>query len=53
MTKGFRFAFMSAGLTGSMGEDWEIVVVTSALQVWFIDVQGTAASAAAASAATS
>lgn len=53
MTKGFRFAFMGGGLTGAMGEDWEIVVVTSALQVWFMDVQGTAATAAAASAATS
>lgn len=53
MTKGFRFAFMGAGLTGTMGENWEIVVVTSALQMWFLDVQGTSATTAAVSAATS
>ncbi|KAF4765097.1 hypothetical protein N7455_004970 [Penicillium solitum] len=39
MTKGFRFAFMGAGLTDTMGENWEIVVVISALQLWFIDVE--------------
>lgn len=53
MTKGFRFAFMGAGLTGIMGENWEIVVVTSALQLWFIDVQGTSATTAAPGVATS
>ncbi|KGO50723.1 hypothetical protein PEX2_063610 [Penicillium expansum] len=45
MTKGFRFTFMGAGLTGTMGENWEIVVVISAVQLWFIDVQDAAASA--------
>ncbi|OQD63898.1 hypothetical protein PENPOL_c008G00510 [Penicillium polonicum] len=53
MTKGFRFAFMGAGLTGTMGENWEVVVVTSALQLWFIDVQGTSATTAGAGVATS
>ncbi|KAJ5529274.1 hypothetical protein N7527_002667 [Penicillium freii] len=53
MTKGFRFAFMGAGLTGTMGENWEVVVVTSALQLWFINVQGTSATTAAAGVATS
>ncbi|KAJ5365534.1 hypothetical protein N7517_008420 [Penicillium concentricum] len=53
MTKGFRFAFLGTGLTGTMGENWEIVVVTSAVQMWFIDVQGTSATTAGASVATS
>ncbi|KAJ5607596.1 hypothetical protein N7537_004215 [Penicillium hordei] len=53
MTKGFRFAFMGAGLTGTMGENWEIVVVTSALQLWLIDVHGTSATTAAPGVATS
>lgn len=53
MTKGFRFAFMGAGLTGTMGENWEIVVVISALQLWFIDVQGISDTAAATDVATS
>ncbi|KAJ5412758.1 hypothetical protein N7465_005063 [Penicillium sp. CMV-2018d] len=53
MTKGFRFAFMGAGLTGTMGENWEVVVVTSALQLWFIDVQGTSATTAGAGVTTS
>ncbi|CAI7594331.1 unnamed protein product [Penicillium glandicola] len=47
MTKGFRFAFMGTGLTGTMGENWEIVVVISALQMWFIDVQAASATTAA------
>ncbi|KAJ5824751.1 hypothetical protein N7447_007091 [Penicillium robsamsonii] len=52
MTKGFRFAFLGSGLTGTMGENWEIVVVTSAVQMWLIDIQGSSATTAAASAAT-
>ncbi|KAJ5502777.1 hypothetical protein N7463_005651 [Penicillium fimorum] len=43
MTKGFRFTFLGSGLTGTMGENWEIVVVISAVQMWFIDVQGSSA----------
>ncbi|CAG7967077.1 unnamed protein product [Penicillium olsonii] len=50
MTKSLRFAFMGSGLTGTMGEAWEILVVTSALQLWYIDVQTNAAATAAASA---
>ncbi|KAJ5474217.1 hypothetical protein N7475_003783 [Penicillium sp. IBT 31633x] len=49
MTKSFRFAFMGTGLTGTMGENWEIVVVTSAVQLWSIDVHNTGAAAGAAS----
>lgn len=51
MTKGFRFAFIGSGLTGTMGQNWEILVVTSALQMWYIDVQGNAATTSAATTA--
>ncbi|KAJ5170988.1 uncharacterized protein N7500_003771 [Penicillium coprophilum] len=52
MTKGFRFAFLGVGLTGTMGENWEIVVVTSALQMWLIDVQSASATSAATTSTT-
>lgn len=45
MTKGFRFAFMGSGLDGTMGESWEIVVVTTAIQMWLIDIMASAATA--------
>ncbi|OOQ82433.1 hypothetical protein PEBR_39027 [Penicillium brasilianum] len=48
MTKGFRFAFMGTGLTGTFGEVWEILTVTSALHLWYLDFQGATAAAAAA-----
>lgn len=48
MTKGLRFAFLGRGLTGTMGESWEILVVTSALQLWYLDVQANTAAASAA-----
>lgn len=51
MNKGFRFASMGSGLTGTMGENWVIIVVTSALQLWYIDVQGNAATTSAATTA--
>ncbi|KAJ5305656.1 hypothetical protein PENANT_c041G07841 [Penicillium antarcticum] len=50
MTKGFRFAFMGSGLTGTLGEIWEILVVLSALEMWYLDVQSSAAAAGSASA---
>jgi hypothetical protein len=31
MTKGFRFAAMPSGLSGTLGENWEILAVISAL----------------------
>ena len=39
MSKATKFAFMGQGLTGSMGEDWEIAAVISGLWVWLIDTQ--------------
>ncbi|TPX25514.1 hypothetical protein DIZ76_010969 [Coccidioides immitis] len=46
MTKGFKFAFLGSGLTGTMGEQWEIVTLVSALHVWYIDFRQTMAGAA-------
>ena len=45
MTKGFRFAFMGSGLTGTLGEVWEILTVLSALEMWYLDAQMSAAAA--------
>lgn len=50
MTKGFRFAFMGTGLTGALGEAWEIMTVASALQLWYLDVQAAMAAGSAAAA---
>ena len=38
-TKGFTFAFMGSGLTGLLGEKWEIMAVLSAMQLWEKDRQ--------------
>lgn len=46
MTKGFRFAFLATGLTGTFGETWEIMTVTSASHLWYLDYQGATAAAA-------
>ncbi|KAJ6020444.1 hypothetical protein N7540_005948 [Penicillium herquei] len=35
MAKALRFAFMGTGLTGELGEVWEIMAVVSALQLWY------------------
>jgi hypothetical protein len=51
MTKGFRFAFMGAGLTGISGKAWEIATLPSALMLWYSDVQKTAAASAVAASA--
>ncbi|KAJ5657399.1 uncharacterized protein N7484_001048 [Penicillium longicatenatum] len=51
MTKGFRFAFMGAGLTGILGKAWEIATLSSALMLWYSDVQKTAAASAVAASA--
>ncbi|CAL5868532.1 uncharacterized protein PFLUO_LOCUS2758 [Penicillium psychrofluorescens] len=45
MTKGFRFAFLGTGLTGTFGENWEILTVVSALQLWYKDVINATATA--------
>ncbi|KAE8153109.1 hypothetical protein BDV25DRAFT_137182 [Aspergillus avenaceus] len=39
LTKGFRFAFMGSGLTGTMGEKWETMALVSAVQLWCMDYQ--------------
>ena len=52
MTKGFRFAFMGTGLTGTLGEIWEIMTLISALQLWYWDEQKAAASTAAVAASS-
>ncbi|KAJ5973181.1 hypothetical protein N7481_010391 [Penicillium waksmanii] len=38
MTKGFRFNYTGTGLTGTLGEGWEVMTLTSALQLWLLDV---------------
>jgi hypothetical protein len=52
MTKGFRFAFMGSGLAGTLGEVWEILVVLSALELWYLDSQSSAAAATSACASS-
>jgi hypothetical protein len=44
--EGVHFAFLAAGLTGTFGELWEIMTVTSALHLWYLDFQGATAAAA-------
>ena len=39
MTKVLRFAFCGTGLTGSLGNTWEIAALTSALQIWWATTQ--------------
>jgi hypothetical protein len=45
MTKAFQFAFLGTGLTGTLGETWEILTVVSALELWYKDVINAAAAA--------
>lgn len=40
MNKGFRFVFFGTGLTGTLGEDWEVMTVVSAMQFWYLDTVG-------------
>ncbi|KAF5858537.1 hypothetical protein ETB97_004280 [Aspergillus alliaceus] len=39
LSKGFRFAFLGSGLTGILGEKWEIMTVISAMHLWLLDFQ--------------
>ncbi|KAJ5734984.1 uncharacterized protein N7483_000109 [Penicillium malachiteum] len=48
MDKALRFSFMRTGLTGELGEGWEIMAVVSALQLWYWRAQEIAARRAAA-----
>lgn len=55
MTKGFRFNYTGTGLTGTLGADWEVMTLISALQLWLLDVLGlpTAGTAPTSNAASS
>ncbi|KAL4892378.1 hypothetical protein BDV59DRAFT_180591 [Aspergillus ambiguus] len=46
MTKAFRFAFWGSGLLGTMGHDWEVIVLISAIHLFNLDVQTVAMAAA-------
>lgn len=48
MTKGVKFAFLGSGLTGALGEEWEVMVLMSGLQLWGMDYQDQALAAGAA-----
>lgn len=39
MTKGFRFNYTTTG-NRTLGEDWEVITLVSALQLWLLDVLG-------------
>ena len=47
ITKALKFAFMGEGLTGILGEEWEIAAVISGLWLWFLDTQVFVATTAA------
>ncbi|KAF9871448.1 hypothetical protein CkaCkLH20_11095 [Colletotrichum karsti] len=49
MTKGYKFAFMGTGLTGTLGEEWEAIAVLTGFWMWW-QQQMTAASTGAAGA---
>ncbi|KAJ5703339.1 hypothetical protein N7493_011728 [Penicillium malachiteum] len=53
MAKALRFAFMGTGLTGELGEIWEIMAVVSALQLWYWRAQEAAEEKARAAASDS
>ncbi|KAE8381556.1 hypothetical protein BDV26DRAFT_255370 [Aspergillus bertholletiae] len=39
LSKGFRFAFVGSGLTGVMGEKWEIMTVITGVYLWLVEFQ--------------
>ncbi|KAJ0312258.1 hypothetical protein COL5a_001941 [Colletotrichum fioriniae] len=41
LTKGLKFSFAGSGLTGILGERWEIVTVATALWTWYTHIEGT------------
>ncbi|KAJ5608753.1 hypothetical protein N7528_009320 [Penicillium herquei] len=53
MAKSLRLAFMGTGLTGELGEVWEIMAVVSALQLWYWQAQEAAEEKARAAASNS
>ncbi|OHE98150.1 hypothetical protein CORC01_06518 [Colletotrichum orchidophilum] len=40
LTKGLKFSFAGSGLTGTLGEKWEIVTVATALWTWYAHIEG-------------
>lgn len=47
LTKGCKIEFMGSGLTGVLGERWEIMAVLTAVQLWQRDLQETNVASAA------
>ncbi|KAK1989132.1 hypothetical protein LZ30DRAFT_696512 [Colletotrichum cereale] len=41
MTKSYNFGFLGAGLTGTLGEDWETAAVVSGFSLWHLAVTET------------
>ncbi|KAE8422348.1 hypothetical protein BDV36DRAFT_245577 [Aspergillus pseudocaelatus] len=39
LSKGFKFAFVGSGLTGILGEKWEIMTLITAVHLWLIEFQ--------------
>ncbi|KAB8269512.1 hypothetical protein BDV30DRAFT_242315 [Aspergillus minisclerotigenes] len=39
LSKGFRFAFVGSGLTGVLGERWDIMTLMIAVHLWLIEFQ--------------
>ncbi|OGM47403.1 hypothetical protein ABOM_002634 [Aspergillus bombycis] len=39
LSKGFKFAFVGSGLTGVLGEKWEIMTLITAVYLWLIEFQ--------------
>ncbi|KAH7353209.1 hypothetical protein B0T11DRAFT_286431 [Plectosphaerella cucumerina] len=50
MTKPLKFSFIGTGLTGTLGEQWELMAVASVLELWWMYQMTVAASSAAAGA---
>ncbi|KAF5517514.1 hypothetical protein CGCA056_v011156 [Colletotrichum aenigma] len=51
MTKGYRFAFMGTGLTGTLGEEWEATAVLTGFWLWYQQVTTNSAAGAGAAGA--
>lgn len=47
LTKPLRFSFIGTGLTGTLGEQWELMAVASVLELWWMYQMTVAASSAA------
>ncbi|OLN96476.1 hypothetical protein CCHL11_00844 [Colletotrichum chlorophyti] len=52
MSKGYKFAFMGTGLTGTLGAEWETTAVLSGFWLWWLSLSNSTTSASSASAAS-